>query len=557
MAAGCGGGGDEGGGGGTTGGGGGGGNVTALPASSVHPWSTRATGDPDYLIASDLPLQGGSRTQTMQIVEAIRYVLDQQDWKAGDHKIALPGLRRLDGPGSAKWDPDKCSANAHAYAANEQADRRDRHVQLGLRRDRDPGAEPGAGRRPPAALAREHVRLPDRSRARGDEPDKYYPSGKRNYARVAPSDPNQGAVDGRVHEGAGRQAASTILNDKEAYGLGVAKNFRGAAKAPRDEGHGLRGLRPEAVELPGALHARSRRRIRTRIFIGGLIDENGGPADQRQGRGARPERRRRVQAVADAAGRLHDRRDLRSARAERRTPRARSSASPVSAIDKYTGAAQTFIDDFKPTTRRQAGRPVRDPRRAGGPGPAGRDREVGRHARPSVIDNVFKTKVTDGLIGELRDQRERRPDRREGCGRPLHDLQGHEQAADAPDDGARRRSSSRRRGRRRPARKRGYETDVTKEGGTPSPVSFRIPRIAVAARTEEPSPRARVRGASDRAALSIIGLGFVVLLVRLARGQPRQRPERLLHGLPDRPDERARSTRWSRSATRSSTASCS
>ena len=28
----------------------------------------------------------------------------------------------------------------------------------------------------------------------GNEPEKYYPSGKRNYARVAPSDPNQGAV---------------------------------------------------------------------------------------------------------------------------------------------------------------------------------------------------------------------------------------------------------------------------------------------------------------------------------------------------------------------------
>src|SRR5215217_5778294 len=63
MAAGCGGGGDEGGGGGTTGGGGGGGgNVSALPASSCAPLQYKGSGDPDYLIASDLPKQGGSRT---------------------------------------------------------------------------------------------------------------------------------------------------------------------------------------------------------------------------------------------------------------------------------------------------------------------------------------------------------------------------------------------------------------------------------------------------------------------------------------------------------------
>ena len=44
-------------------------------------------------------------------------------------------------------------------------------------------------------LAGEHVRLPDASRCAGNEPEKYYPTGKRNYIRVAPSDaePGRGA----------------------------------------------------------------------------------------------------------------------------------------------------------------------------------------------------------------------------------------------------------------------------------------------------------------------------------------------------------------------------
>jgi len=81
VAAGC--GGDDDG-----GGGGGGGNVEALPSSSCTGIEYKGDGDPDYLIASDLPLQGSSRTQTIQIVGAIRYLLEKQGWKAGDYKIA-------------------------------------------------------------------------------------------------------------------------------------------------------------------------------------------------------------------------------------------------------------------------------------------------------------------------------------------------------------------------------------------------------------------------------------------------------------------------------------
>ena len=86
IAAGCGGGGNKSSSGG--GGGGGGGGVTALPASSCGPVQFKGDGKADYLIASDLPKQGGSRTQTVQMAKAIAYVLDQQNWKAGKYNIA-------------------------------------------------------------------------------------------------------------------------------------------------------------------------------------------------------------------------------------------------------------------------------------------------------------------------------------------------------------------------------------------------------------------------------------------------------------------------------------
>ena len=46
--------------------------VEELPSSACTAIEFEGDGDPDVLIASDLPLQGSSRTQTLQMVGAIR-----------------------------------------------------------------------------------------------------------------------------------------------------------------------------------------------------------------------------------------------------------------------------------------------------------------------------------------------------------------------------------------------------------------------------------------------------------------------------------------------------
>ena len=51
--------------------GGGGGGVTALPASSCNAMQYKGSGKPDYLVASDLPLIGGSHEQTVQMNTAV------------------------------------------------------------------------------------------------------------------------------------------------------------------------------------------------------------------------------------------------------------------------------------------------------------------------------------------------------------------------------------------------------------------------------------------------------------------------------------------------------
>ena len=90
-----------------------------MPSSSCTAIEYEGDGDPDYIIASDLPLQGSSRAQNEQIIAAIRYQLDQQDWKAGDYNIGYQSCDDATAQ-AGKWDSGKCSQNANDYAENDK-----------------------------------------------------------------------------------------------------------------------------------------------------------------------------------------------------------------------------------------------------------------------------------------------------------------------------------------------------------------------------------------------------------------------------------------------------
>jgi branched-chain amino acid transport system substrate-binding protein len=391
FAAGCGGGGNKGGGGGNTGGGGGG-KVSALPASSCGPLEYKGSGDADYLIASDLPLQGGSRTQTTQMNAAIRYVLEQQNWKAGKYNIAFQACDDSTAQ-LGKWDPDKCSANAHAYAQNSKL--------LGVIGTFNSGCAaieiPVLNQAPGGGLqllspANTYGCLTEP--CAGDEPEKYYPSGKRTYARVAPSDPNQGAVDAKFLAGKGVKRVS-VLNDKEAYGLGVAKNFAGAAKALGMTVTGFAAYDPKQANYR-ALFTRIKGQNPDAVFIGGLIDENSG------------------QLINDKVSILgsNDKvllmlpdgftTDAVFDRKEGGTPNARGAFFSVAGvgIDKYKGVALKFIDGFKSNL---GGKAV-DPYAILGAQAAQvllNAIEKSDGTRSDVITKVFATKVNNGLIGSF------------------------------------------------------------------------------------------------------------------------------------------------------------
>lgn len=108
----------------------------------------------------------------------------------------------------------------------------------------------------------------------GTEPDKYYPSGVRNYARVVAHDAYQGAADAQFAKDNGVTSVY-VLNDKEAYGLGVATQFRNAAESLGIEIAGFEAWDPKASSYEALLN-KIKGTGANGVFLGGLIDENGG-----------------------------------------------------------------------------------------------------------------------------------------------------------------------------------------------------------------------------------------------------------------------------------------
>jgi len=256
-------------------GGGGGAEVTALPSSSCTALEYEGDGDPDYILASDFPLQGSSRTQTEQIVAAIRFELEQRQWKAGDYNIAYQSCDDATAQ-AAKWDSGKCSANANAYAANDAV-----IAVIGTFNSGCAAIEiPVLNEAPDGGIAMMSpantypcltVNLPGACEA--TEPDKYYPAGTRNYARVAPADDYQGAFLAEFMQKQGIKSVY-ILNDKEAYGLGVATTTRKAVESLGIEVKGFEAWDPKASSYE-ALMKKIQGTGAESVFLGGLIDENG------------------------------------------------------------------------------------------------------------------------------------------------------------------------------------------------------------------------------------------------------------------------------------------
>jgi branched-chain amino acid transport system substrate-binding protein len=199
-------------------------SATALPSSSCGPIVYKGSGSPDYIIPSDLPLQGAIRHQTVQISRAMIWALAQQGWKAGPYKI---GYQSCDDSTAQTggWDTAKCATNARLYASNKSVIAVVGTFNSGCAKI----IVPVLNRSSLLMVSPANTNVGLTKKWDPGEPQKYYPTGTRNYARVVATDDIQGPADAMWTKSLGIKKVF-VLNDKQTYGFGVASTYRTAAK---------------------------------------------------------------------------------------------------------------------------------------------------------------------------------------------------------------------------------------------------------------------------------------------------------------------------------------
>jgi branched-chain amino acid transport system substrate-binding protein len=221
-------------------------------------------------VYSSLPLQGASRPQTTAMVEGIRLALEEAGGKAGDYRIKYTSLDDSTAQ-AGTWTPEATSANARRVAQDDSA--------IAYIGEFNSGASaisiPILNEVPIAQVSPANTAVgltSDEPGADEGEPEKYYPTGNRHYTRIVPKDTIQGAALATLMNKDGCQNAY-ILNDKEVYGAGLARNIESAAKEVGLEVLGNEGIDPKAPNFRS--QAASMRSAGTDCFVFSGITANG------------------------------------------------------------------------------------------------------------------------------------------------------------------------------------------------------------------------------------------------------------------------------------------
>jgi branched-chain amino acid transport system substrate-binding protein len=194
-------------------------------------------------VYSSLPLQGASRPQTTAMVEGIKLALEEKNGKAGQTTVKYTSLDDSTAQ-AGTWTPEATQANAQKVAQDDSS--------IAYIGEFNSGASavsiPILNEVPIAQISPANTAVgltSDEPGADKGEPDKYYPTGERNYLRIVPKDTIQGAALATIMKKDGCTSVY-ILNDKEVYGAGLARNIESSAKEQGLEVAGNEGIDPKA-----------------------------------------------------------------------------------------------------------------------------------------------------------------------------------------------------------------------------------------------------------------------------------------------------------------------
>jgi branched-chain amino acid transport system substrate-binding protein len=246
--------------------------ATTTPAAGSTGGSTPAASGGTLTIATDLPLQGASHDASTDTNNAISLLLEQAGGKAGSFTVQL---KTYDDSTAAKggWDDATCAKNANDHVANK--------AEVAVMGTYNSGCAkievPVLNQDPtgPMLMVSHANTNPGLTKAWDPgEPDKYYPTGVRNYGRIIATDDFQGQADAQFAKQDLKVTKCVVLNDAQTYGVGVATAFKAEAVK-----QGIEIVADEAwdAKQPNytALFEGFKDKNPDCVFLGGINDNNG------------------------------------------------------------------------------------------------------------------------------------------------------------------------------------------------------------------------------------------------------------------------------------------
>ena len=264
-------------------GGGGAGSLATLPTSSCGPVLSGSGGPPDVMIASDLDLGAAFGAKiSAPMVQAIEYTLRLHNFRAGRFHVAYQSCDDSTAQ-TGLWGEAKCQTNAKSMVATASV--------VGVIGTLNSGCAavelPIMNRvSPPLAMVSPANSLVGLTRhgpgSAPDEPGRYYPSGRRTYARVYPTDDLQAWAIAKAMADLGVRHPLVLMDyANESYEVEMALAFEAAAKQL--------GLHPTQPVMTGADASGNRAVLRAHQGFDGAFYASLGPSidDQRAERRSR------------------------------------------------------------------------------------------------------------------------------------------------------------------------------------------------------------------------------------------------------------------------------
>ena len=241
--------------------------LTACGAQGGGGGTVRQVQGNTLTVFSSLPLQAASRGTSEAINKGAKLALKQAGGKAGNFQIKFVELDDATAA-AGKWEPGPVNQNARKAVQDKSTIAYLGEFNSGASAISIPILnKAGIFQVSPSNTG---VGLTVADPAEPGTPDKYYPKGKRHYARVVPKDSVQGPALVTAMKDDGCTTVS-ILNDKEVYGKGLAGQVEKAA-----EENGIQVLGNEGIDIKAPNYrSQAEGNQADCFFFGGLTASNG------------------------------------------------------------------------------------------------------------------------------------------------------------------------------------------------------------------------------------------------------------------------------------------